>query len=329
MGVDAGDINNDGFADLYITNLYENVLFLNNGNGTFANVTQPARVGDRGMGWGVTWLDYDNDGWQDIYVCNETYFKVDGIEYPNVLYRNQGDGTFLPVSANSPVSSPFGGYGTACSDLNGDGRADLLIVNSGKDGNQILFNMENTPNHWVMIRLQGTDANRSAVGARVRIEAGGRKLSDQVIAGSGFASQNSLALHFGLGTLTRIDRLTVFWPGGDTETFEGLAADRLYRIVQGAGPATGYRQPEAGPGRMELAPNPTAGTVRITLELSEKTPSLTLRLFDTGGRLAGEKPLGALGPGVHQVEWALPAEMSNGMYRVDAGGVRCSLSVVR
>ena len=100
MGVDIGDVNNDGFSDIYITNLFKNNLLLNRGDGTFGNVSQQAGIEDFGMGWGTSFLDYDRDGWVDIFVANDSDFSP----FSNVLYRNQGDATFKPMALNDTLN---------------------------------------------------------------------------------------------------------------------------------------------------------------------------------------------------------------------------------
>ncbi|MEO1438051.1 MAG: CRTAC1 family protein, partial [Bacteroidota bacterium] len=211
MGVDAGDINKDGFLDLYITNLYDNTLLLNNGDGTFTNIAVSAGVNDYGMGWGTNFLDFDNDGHVDIYVSNDTYFSP----YPNVLYKNNGDNTFTIVGENNIVSSTGGGYATACTDINDDGMIDLLIANAGMiEGNQLLRNLSPTNGNWLKVKAIGTVSNTSAIGARITVEANGEIFIDQVMAGNGYATQNSLTQHFGLGNAAMIDRVTVQFPSG-------------------------------------------------------------------------------------------------------------------
>lgn len=136
MGVDVVDFNNDGYLDLYIINLYENILYLNNQDGIFFDFFSLVKVDDLGMGWGIIWMDYDNDGWVDFYVFNEIYFFVFGEFYDNVMYRNLGDLIFVVSSFNSFLNSFLGGYGIVILDMDRDGKLDIVIVNSGViDGN--------------------------------------------------------------------------------------------------------------------------------------------------------------------------------------------------
>ncbi|MCB9081434.1 MAG: VCBS repeat-containing protein [Lewinellaceae bacterium] len=135
MGVDVSDFNNDGWMDIYIANLYANILLLNKGDGTFADISAAAGIDDPGMGWGVSLLDFDNDGWLDIYVANDYSFSP----HPNVLYRNLGNLTFTPVEVNDPVANRQGSYGTASWDFNLDGNLDLGVTNRWDNNNFQLF----------------------------------------------------------------------------------------------------------------------------------------------------------------------------------------------
>lgn len=230
MGVDVGDINNDGWLDLYITNLGPNTLLLNNGNGTFSNLTFSSGLGDPGMGWGCSFMDYDNDGFQDIYMANDSYFTP----FPNLLYRNLGNNTFDVVSQNSPVHSMEGGYGIACADFDQDGWIDIYLANyGGTVGNQFFNNQNYSDNNWIRIKLKGVQSNRAAIGTRVRVSAGDLNQVDEVSGGSGWASQNSLILHFGLGSHQNIDLLTVHWPSGIIDTFENVNVNELLTIEEG------------------------------------------------------------------------------------------------
>ncbi|MEZ5039798.1 MAG: FG-GAP-like repeat-containing protein [Saprospiraceae bacterium] len=318
MGVDAGDFNNDGFLDLYITNLYENTLYLNQGDGTFSNRSGPAGVTDFGMGWGTAALDYNNDGWLDLYVCNETYFTISGHQYPNVLYQNLGNGSFTVVSANSPLESPFGGYGTACADFDKDGQLDIAIANSGtSDGNQLLVNEENNENHWVMLQLEGNLSNRSAIGARVELRAGPLTLCDQVMAGTGFAAQNSLKLHFGLGDITQIDQLDIYWPSGQKETFEALAVDRYYHIVEQTSITATPPSLSLKPTYVKIFPNPVNHQLSFDVNLPSHVQPMTYRILDSQGRALAMKKADKQIAGPHQEHWMLPTNIPNGLYLLE------------
>ena len=238
MGVDAGDINRDGYPDLYVSNLYENNLFLNNGDGTFTDIATAAGVADYGMGWGVSFLDFDNDGWLDLYLGNDSWFSP----YPNVLYRNKGDLTFEIVEPGSPLSGMQGTYGTGVFDSNRDGHLDIGVANSGSGDVFQLFQNRGGANHWIGFRLEGRESNRMAIGARLRgKDQSGQWHHTQLISGSGFASQSSLVKTWGLGTATQLDSLWIYWPSGREQVITDLSGGTYYIITEGetAVPETG------------------------------------------------------------------------------------------
>jgi len=227
MGVDVADFNLDGHLDLYITNLNENVLFLNNGNGTFSDLSATAGIQDLGMGWSVNCIDYNLDMHPDIYAVNDTYFPNPSRN--NILYTNNTDGTYTPL-ANSVVNSAFGTYGSACFDFDNNGSADFMIANNGSDGNQLFKN--STTGNWIKFNLVGTQSNRDGVGARVRVNVGGTWLADEVISGSGYCSQSSLGIHFGLGNNTFIDSIHVSWPSGAEDRYGSEPGNATYTLTE-------------------------------------------------------------------------------------------------
>lgn len=290
MGVDAADYDGDGDPDLYITNLYENYLLENRGDGTFRERAFDARVNDLGMGWGVAWLDYDLDGRPDLYVANETGFTVGGRRYNNLLYRNGPEG-FTPVA--SPADSDRGSYGAVTADFNADGRPDLYVANSGQEG-QLFLNATTNDHHWVAVE--------APLHARVEVWTAGIRRTAEVRAGGSFASQHAATLHFGLGPAARIDSLLVYGPAGDTLRYFDLAADRVYRDGRATRTTTGVTS--ASPSPVGAYPNPTTdGTIRL------ESPLRDVRVWDAAGRVV----YAAAGP-VDRL--TLPAELRTGVYRV-------------
>jgi enediyne biosynthesis protein E4 len=298
MGVDFGDINNDGWLDIYITNLSSNTLFLNNGDGTFTNISTSAKITDPGMGWGTTFLDFDNDGLQDIYMVNDSYFSP----LPNILYRNMGDNTFDIVSENSPVASLFGSYGTACTDINKDGLLDIFVANSGSDNNQLFRNETNNPGNWFQLKLKGTISNRAAVGTKVTIEADGQLFTDEVSGGSGYASQNSFTLHFGLGNAQMIDQMTIRWTNGLIETYQNLSVNQTLLAVENESLTTGLLNPETSGFKIETFPNPISEELNIIIE-SDKAQDIQIYISNIVGKKQDQLFSGRVAEGEQIINW--------------------------
>lgn len=307
MGADAGDINNDGWLDLYVTNLFENVLYLNNGDGTFTDISKTAGVDDYGMAWGTNFLDFNNDGWLDIYVANDSYFSP----YPNVLYENNGDKTFQVVEATGPVSSRLGGFGSACLDIDLDGRIDIALTNGGiADYNQLFHNQYST-GRWVGFRLEGVASNRDAVGARIEVwdDLGVRRI-EEVAAGSSFAAQNTLTQHFGLGEASDIDSIQIRWPSGYVQWIGALETNQYYRVREGEAPevmtvtTTSTEMVPTGlmVGTVSVFPNPVRERTTIQFRLDRPT-TYRLAVTDALGREVRLLGQAKDQPGDHQLVW--------------------------
>jgi hypothetical protein len=270
MNVDWGDFDNDGLFDVYVTNITDeymregNFLWQNNGDGTFGDVSRETGTHNTGWGWAGKFFDYDNDGWQDLYVVNgwvsagkENYvldvFELivqpnvdlsDARNWPpmgnktlsgyqkNSLFRNQGGTLFKDEAGHHGLDSQRDGRGVAVADYDNDGRLDLFVTNA--NAKPFLFrNVQPTGNTWVQFHMMGTRSNPTAVGTRLRLTVDGEERVGFVNGGNGFASQSSARVHFGLGEAEHVERLEVLWPSGQKQVFENLAADRIYRVVEG------------------------------------------------------------------------------------------------
>ena len=248
MGVDAGDYNNDGFLDFIMTNYQDElpVLYRNSGQGYFDDVSRLTGAGTtavRPVTWGVGFADFDNDGDRDIFMAtghleDNVQLKDDTVHYEtqNVLLQNTGDGRFVDVSSHSGAGMLLKrcSRGAVLDDLDNDGDIDIVVLNSRREPT-ILRNDSPHIHHWVQVRLQGTTANRDAVGSRVRVVAGDLEQIDEVHSGRGYQSHFGTRLHFGLGNRDHVDRIQVHWLGGKVETFSDVAVDQLVTLRQGTG----------------------------------------------------------------------------------------------
>ena len=238
MSVTVGDYNLDGRFDMFVTNVGASVLLRGDGE-SFENVsveagTEVAMIGvEKRVTWGSAFLDYDNDGLEDLYIVSgflkptinpqnaPLYMK----RQHNKLLRNRGDATFEDVSVHSGADDPGVGRGLACLDMDEDGCLDLLVGNLG--GHAKLFrNTCRTGNNWLVVSLVGTHSNRDGIGARISLEAGGRTQIREVSGGRSFMGQHMRPAHFGLGTVSKVDRLTVRWPNGIVQTLTDVPANR-------------------------------------------------------------------------------------------------------
>jgi enediyne biosynthesis protein E4 len=243
MGVAVADFDGDGWLDIARTNFSEQVttLYRNYSNGAFEDASVRAGLGinRKYLGFGVGFLDFDNDGWKDLFLANGHVYsqiaeKKLHISYkqPKVLYRNLGNGRFEDVSAKAgpAIRAENLGRGCAFGDFDNDGDVDV-VVNNLDGPPTLLRNDGGNRNNWIMIKCVGTRSNRSGIGTRVKVTCGNHSQIDEVMSGSSYYSQNDLRLHFGLGRATEVDSVEIAWPSGLKESFKKLPANHLF-IVQ-------------------------------------------------------------------------------------------------
>jgi hypothetical protein len=257
MGLAIGDYDNDGRVDFYITNFSDdyNTLLHNDGESNFSDVSFQAGQGEITLpflGWGTSFMDYDNDGWKDIIVANgHVYPAVDkyqwGTSYAQqpLLLRNLGTGRFerVPAAPGSGLAIAISARGVAVADLDGDGLLDA-VINNIDSSPSVLRNVTKPAGHWIELRLVGDVSKRSpkdAIGAIAYLTTGRLRQRADVISGAGYASQNDLRLHFGLGAATKIDKLEVKWPDGTLEAINISGCDRVVTIVEGEAAASNHK----------------------------------------------------------------------------------------
>ena len=247
MGVGIADYDGDGWLDIVRTNFSDQIttIYRNLGDGTFYDAALQAGLGvnTKYLGFGAGFLDFDNDGWKDIFLANgHVYPQIEGhnlhVTYAQrkILYRNRRDGRFedITVKSGGALIEPKVSRGCAFGDFNNDGNIDILVNNLDAPPS-LLRNETKHNNNWLLIQCIGTRSNRSAIGARVKVTAEGRTQVDEVMSGSSYYSQNDLRLHFGLGKAQRVERIEIQWPSGENESVSDLAVNQVVKIREGDG----------------------------------------------------------------------------------------------
>ncbi len=244
MGVDTGDYDLDGDLDLIITNYQweSNRLYRNDGRLVFSDATALAGLQATTLpylGFGANFADFDNDRSMDLYIANgHVDPKVreydQGAQYAQRarLFANTGYGTFADYSANAGpgLTQAMVARGSATADYDNDGDIDLCTLANG--GRAYLLRNDSSVGHWLQCRLRGTQSNRSGIGARLVLWAGGIAQATEVRSGSSYLSQSDLRIHFGLGTLDRADSLLIHWPSGTRQMLATIAANQILEIIE-------------------------------------------------------------------------------------------------
>lgn len=242
MGVAAADYDGNGFLDIAKTNFSGDLpsLYNNEDGRFFTDVALSAGVGTQKLlGWGVAFLDADEDGWPDLVIANgHVYPEVDrasvGDRYrqQTQVFRNLGNGRFAELTgeAGPALQALRPARGLATGDLDGDGHPEIVIVNMNEKPS--LLRNTGPRQNAVVVGLRGTKSNRSAIGARVAAEAGGRRRVQEVISGGSYYSQNDFALYFGLGSATTVDRMEVRWPSGRVQEWRALPAQHRFLFTE-------------------------------------------------------------------------------------------------
>ena len=249
MGVALGDYDRNGTIDIFKTNFAgdTSTLYANTGQGLCEDHTFASGIGrnTRWLGWGVGFLDLDQDGWLDLFLVNgHVYPEVEqltteaGYKQRKVVYRNLRSGRFEDVTERlgGPVVERRAGRGAAFGDFDNDGDVDVAVNNVHDTPNLYRLDVA-TGASWTELALVGTKSNRSAIGARVRIVAGGATVVREVSGGGSYYSQNDLRVHAGLGGATRIERVEVRWPNGREEVWRDVPMRRIVTLVEGKGDA--------------------------------------------------------------------------------------------
>jgi len=248
MGIAVGDYRNNGLLDLYNTVFSDdyNPLYRNDGDGNFTEASYQEGVAEVTipfLGWGTGFLDFDNDGWKDLFVANgHVYPTVDKTDWgttfaqrPLLFHNAQGKLELVPAVMGTALAQVFTARGAAFGDLFNNGKIDV-VINQLDRPPALLKDVAGEGNHWLGLKLiGGPKSPRDAVGTTVYLTSGKTRQRGDVLSGGSYASSNDMRIHFGLGSATAIDSIEIHWPSGKVEKLHVPAVDRYYSIQEGKG----------------------------------------------------------------------------------------------
>ncbi|TVR76169.1 MAG: T9SS C-terminal target domain-containing protein [Chitinophagaceae bacterium] len=237
MTTTVGDFNNNGFLDIYMTNTgpngKEGMLLVNNGDETFTESASQYGVNIDKWSWGAVWIDYNNNTFQDLFVCT-SFINENKQPVTNYFYENiQADTFYLRTDSVFPGITPQRSYGVAKGDINNNGFYDLVVHNRAPYNANLWENSADSDNHYIKISLQGTVSNRMAIGSWIRIYVDGNMYSHYTLLGENYVSQSSQHHIFGMEQYNSVDSITVLYPSGHTDVYYNLSVDTHYFFIEG------------------------------------------------------------------------------------------------
>jgi len=244
MGIDFSDYDNDGLPDVIVTDLSNEryMLYRNNGDGTFRETTNQSGIGGATLafaGWSARFVDYDNDGWKDLFVAQSHVMDTIEKTSPNLKYqqpplmlKNQG-GRFVRVTPGEAFHKEWAGRGAAFGDIDNDGDIDIVVSNAGQYA-YLLRNDGGNRNHWLGIQAVGTKSNRDGIGARVKVVSSSLTQHFTINTAVGYLSASDKRLIVGLGSDTSAKLVEVHWPSGIVQKLENVRADQFIKATEPA-----------------------------------------------------------------------------------------------
>ena len=241
MGIALGDYNNNGLVDLYVTNESDGNLLKSYNGFSFDDQATDTGSSVNEFCWGTQWLDYDNDGWQDLAMCTDSNYSNNS--YGSIHLMRNLEGEAFALQDNEPMEDLIHpSYGMAIGDVENDGKLDILTYSHSNDGLQ-LWHHEGPAGNYAQLCLSPSPEHPIAIGAKVELLTASGVQTRWLHSGSGYMSQNTRTVHFGLGSEENIELVKVTWPSGTVDVFDSVAVNAKTTLTEGTGLPTSITAP--------------------------------------------------------------------------------------